>query len=681
MRLSKFLKLASIAMLLSGFLFSCKQPENKDKKIETPALTLSYLKLFEEEATDLNAPQFSVASSVTTIISDNIVAKFNYGSKTNEKLSVSVAYKDGATSLKEGENKLTLSVVAEEGKYKAWSKEITVKRAKSKVTLKPISLKVKTSSTPIKWDFAIKSGNDFIIEVPTSIASIEKADIEAYFEWDGMQNPKPRKVDFNVEGNFPIQLEAPGTAKVINMTVPEDLNGEYLEFINKVTITRKKLDEIQLKKIKLVSKTFTKKEITEFDTTPEVIETDSQFINVFFYSKTDGIQEDVELLKKITTEPELKKNGAVKTWELNNVNNELKVKVDGNLIYTVKVKRKPLLVESIGIYGNNETISVDAEEGQIYNTVASSIAIAVIPKQINSGYLVYKDVKVKAGNANEVTLAQNDPNDQAQGFSGLINLTEESTQITVTVTDPTDKDEFKLTRIFTIKKESSNPSTGPIDPSVQIAELWIGDGNMDSLNINKFKAEKDVNDEHKYKVYVSKKYNGQKVSLIVKGDGSAISADIKDGTAANSVKADGVAKFESTKTYIDVRGNSKKYIFMLENGSKKAQYEVTCVFNVAPKFTITITQPEHGIIKVYQTEKGERKDLTISASGTVEIEEGKAVYFELIAKDGKKPKKLVVDGVEHIKVTSVIAKQTPGAIAVRIDKVKNNFSVTGECGE
>ena len=120
---------------------------------------------------------------------------------------------------------------------------------------------------------------------------------------------------------------------------------------------------------------------------------------------------------------------------------------------------------------------------------------------------------------------------------------------------------------------------------------------------------------------------------------------------------------------------------MLENGSKKAQYEVICVFNVAPKFTITITQPEHGIIKVYQTKKGERKDLTISASGTVEIEEGKAVYFELIAKDGKKPKKLVVDGVEHIKVTSVIAKQTPGAIAVRIDKVKNNFSVTGECGE
>ena len=120
---------------------------------------------------------------------------------------------------------------------------------------------------------------------------------------------------------------------------------------------------------------------------------------------------------------------------------------------------------------------------------------------------------------------------------------------------------------------------------------------------------------------------------------------------------------------------------MLENGSKKAQYEITCIFDVVQKFTITITQPENGIIKVYQTKGGERIDLDISSTGTVEIEKDQAVYFELIGNDGKKPKKLVVDGIEHTAVTSTIAKQTPGAIAVRIPNVSKSFSVTGECGD
>ena len=645
-----------------------------------PSLTLSYLKVFEEVATDLDSPKFSVANDVTDVPAEKVLAKFNYGDKTDDPITVTVAYKEG-TSLKVGENKLTLSIAAVEGKHKDWSKEITVTRAKGKVVLTPISLKVKTSTTPPKWEFATKNGNDFAIEVPTSIASISQADIEAYFEWEGMQNPKPRKLDFSVESNFPIQLEAPGTAKEIKMTVPEDANGEYSAFTNKLTITRKKAEEIKLLKIKLVSKTFTKKEITDLNTPATSIPTNAQDVNVFFYSKADATQEDAELLKKITTEPELQKNGNLKTWKLNHFNNELKVKVDGAVVYTVKVTRNPLLVDSIKVYDGGNTITEDAEEGQTYTTTADRIIIAVMPKQLNSGYLIYKSVTAKAGSATEVSLPQNDPADPTQGFSGVINLTDESTQIIVTITDPTDDEDFTFNRTFTIKKESSNPSVGAIDESVKIAKLWIGHDSMDSLNANKFEATQVAGDEHKYEVHVDKKYKKQNVALIVEGVENAKTADVKDETQATSAKADGVAIFKSEKKYLNIKGNSNKYNFMLENGSKKAQYEITCIFDVVQKFTITITQPENGIIKVYQTKGGNRIDLDISSTGTVEIEKDQAVYFELIANDGKKPKKLVVDGIEHTAVTSTIAKQTPGAIAVRIPNVSKSFSVTGECGD
>ena len=654
-------------------------------KAEDPELTLSYLKLFEEEKTqptDLENPAFNVPNDKTTVTADNIVAKFNYGDKTNDEIKVAVAYKEGS-SLKVGENKLTLSVAAVEGKHKVWSKEITVTRAKA--ILKPISLKVKTSTSPLKWEFATNTGNDFAIEVPTSITSLTNADIEAYFEWNGMKAPKPRKLDFSVEGNFPIQLEAPGTPKEVKMTVPADVNGEYLEFSNKLTITRKRPEDVQLKKIKLVSSTFTKKEITDLASPSVEIPTNAQSVNVFFYSKADASTEDAELLKKISTEPELQKNGAVKTWKLDNVNNELKVKVDGTVVYTVKVKRNPLLVESIGVYEGGKTIAEDAIEGEIYNTVANTITIAVMPKQINSeGYLVYKAVTVKAGSAPEVSLPQNNSADPTQGFSGTINLTEESTQITVTIKDATEKDEFKLTRTFTIKKEASNPSLGAIDPKVQIAELWVGDGAMDKVDVNKFKAEKDASDEHKYTVHLPKTgYTSKKVALIVKGVATATTADVKDETTATSAKADGTAVFTSKNNYIYVKGKNNKYTFMLENEGKTAVYEITVEFKLELLHTITINQPEHGEIKVYQVTgtamDRKRTDLQIGADNTLKIKDGYAIYVELIAKDGKTPKKLTLNGNAIEGVTNNVELQTPGAIAKKILFVRKDYTITGEC--
>ena len=649
-----------------------------------PSLTLSYLKVFEEVATDLNAPSFNVANDITDVPAEKVIAKFNYGDKTDEQIAVAVAYKEG-TSLKLGANKLTLSVAAVEGKHKDWSEEITVTRAKGKVVLTPISLKVKTSTTPLKWEFATKNGNDFVMEVPTSIASISQADIEAYFEWDGMQNPKPRKLDFSVEGNFPIQLEAPGTAKEIKMTVPEDANGEYSAFTNKLTITRKKAEEIKLLKIKLVSKTFTKKEITDLNTPATSIPTNAQDVNVFFYSKADATQEDAELLKKITTEPELQKNGNVKTWKLDNLNNELKVKVDGTVVYTVKVTRNPLLVDSIQVYDGGNTITEDAEEGQTYTTTADKITIAVMPKQLNSGYLIYKSVTVKAGSATEVSLPQNDPADPTQGFSGVINLTDESTQITVTIKDPTDNEDFTFNRTFTINRttNSSDPTTGPIDPSVQIAELWIGDGTMDKENTNKFKAVKDSSDEHKYTVNVLKTGNSNKyLALMVNGVTEAQTADVKDMGGTNSVKANGT-KFVSTKKFSDIKGNSNKYLFLLENGDKKAVYEVTVEFTIEVLYTITVNQPENGQIKVYRIVSNngvrERVDLEIGADNTLKVN-SYAIYFELIANNGKTPKNLILNG-KPTKGPTQVEKQTPGAIAKMIFTVTKDYTVTGECGD
>ena len=117
---------------------------------------------------------------------------------------------------------------------------------------------------------------------------------------------------------------------------------------------------------------------------------------------------------------------------------------------------------------------------------------------------------------------------------------------------------------------------------------------------------------------------------------------------------------------------------MLENGGKTAQYEVTCVFDVTPKFNITVNSLENGTIKAYKMKAGARVELEIK-SGILEVEKDDTVYFELVANGGKTPKKLVVDGSEYTSVTT-LPKQTPGAIAMKI-QIKKAFVVTGECGD
>jgi len=165
---------------------------------DDPELTLSYLKVFEEEATDLETPKFNVANDVTVVPAEKVIAKFNYGNKTNEQITVTVAYKDGASSLKVGENELTLSVAAIEGKYKAWNKKITVTRAKQNTptfdsTLKKLEIKqgtetIKSEENDILLSHTVQLLKEVSSTEPLMIKT-EAKETEAKVYFANKQNP------------------------------------------------------------------------------------------------------------------------------------------------------------------------------------------------------------------------------------------------------------------------------------------------------------------------------------------------------------------------------------------------------------------------------------------------------------------------------------------------------------
>lgn len=165
---------------------------------DDPELTLSYLKVFEEEATDLETPKFNVANDVTVVPAEKVIAKFNYGNKTDEQITVIVAYKDGASSLKVGDNELTLSVAAIEGKYKAWNKKITVTRAKQNTptfdsTLQKLEIKQGTETIKSEEnDILLSHTVQLLKEVSGTeqlIIETEAKETEAKVYFANKQNP------------------------------------------------------------------------------------------------------------------------------------------------------------------------------------------------------------------------------------------------------------------------------------------------------------------------------------------------------------------------------------------------------------------------------------------------------------------------------------------------------------
>ena len=77
----------------------------------------------------------TVPADTTEIKTDNIVAKFNYGTETNTQIDVGVI----AGSLSMGDNAVTLFVPKVSGRYNAWSKVLTVTREPYDMVPYPLS--------------------------------------------------------------------------------------------------------------------------------------------------------------------------------------------------------------------------------------------------------------------------------------------------------------------------------------------------------------------------------------------------------------------------------------------------------------------------------------------------------------------------------------------------------------
>lgn len=688
-----------VAFFVATFVACQQGGGGKDTKdgAEDPELILTAMNIAKQDIDKADLlkptwPSITVDNAKATLTSNDILAKFKYGKGGDKPFTVHVSKEN----LDVGNNSITLTVPQEKGKHKAWTHALVVVRKADNggggggqdVHFKMKSFKLKTNDSPLTWKLAVEKDGKWEVEVPNAMTKVEAAtDAEAYFEWDGMGTPSPRKLDFTVEGGFPIQLAEPSVAKEVKITVPAS-EGVYPVFNATIVIKRKSIESLQLKKIKIQSAVFEKKEIKDLGS--GVYEHDkptpAQSVNVFFYSDENAQTEDIDLVNAITTEPELKKVGTLKVWELNEKANVLKIKVKNILTYTVKINRAPLEVDVIAVTGktSNAVVANPVKEGASYTSQENELTLFVTPKQ----HFKYKKITAQLENETPIELKQptGPTATELDPYEGNITIKDgNANNITIKVVDPSEKDELALVRKFTVTKSNENPATDPIDPSVAIASLYLGDGLMDKNNINKFEAQKVAGDDHRYTAHVLKSYRNQQLALIVQGGASALGAKITDEATQPTpdVLANGTGVFKSNATYYEVKANQSKYVFMLTNGVKKAQYEVTVTFDVVKQNKITVTQPaSDGQIKFYTLKGGVRTDLTIETVGgkhVVKVDDGTGVYIELVANEGKKPKKLIVDGTPHTSVTT-IAKQTVGAIAVRV-VCKKDFEVSGECGE
>jgi len=210
---------------------------------DDPVLTLSYLKVFEEEATDLETPKFNVTNDVTVVPAEKVIAKFNYGNKIDEQITVTVAYKNGATSLKVGENELTLSIAAIEGKHKAWNKKITVMRAKQNSPTDNSSLKkllIKQGSEILKTeenDILLSHTVQLLKEVSSTeplVIETETKETEAKVYFANKQNPTDtdweevkQKSYTNYEAIIKIKCKHGQSSTIYTIAVEKPLPANY----------------------------------------------------------------------------------------------------------------------------------------------------------------------------------------------------------------------------------------------------------------------------------------------------------------------------------------------------------------------------------------------------------------------------------------------------------------------
>lgn len=618
-------------------LFSCKDPSKgktpdgnttgNTPDTSAPKLKLVSMKICGTPIADSELDKetwtaVTVENAQKTLASTNIKAEFDYGDQKKQTMTVNVE----PATLNVGNNDVTLSVAEEKGKWQAWTHKVTITRLdENKVNFKLNSFKLKVTTG--QWEFAKKVGDKFVVEVPNTMKSIAAiADMEATFEWDNMQAPKPRILPFTVADVFPIQLAEPGTEKEIKLTVAKAANDEYPEWIGSVYIKRK-TDTVTLARMKLAGNLFPKKELTPITKTWDAGTTSAPSVNVYFYHEADASQENPDLITKITTEPQLVEGLNVRTWNLTEPTNTLKVMVGGVEQCTITLKREAITVEKIQVFAvkDNSFVAENAEEGQTYKTSSNDVRFVVEPKEGHK----YDKMTVQIGEqgtATELTVASGDTN-----YTGTLTLTGEENAIILKAVDESKKDAFTMTRKFNIKK-IADPSTGGIDEKVKIKELWVGNGKKSSFtdvflmnkeNGNKFKATVDASDPHKYTVNVDKIYlkYSFNVGLLVSGDTGAETASIKDPFMRPSDPkgvADGQTVFASPTVYKSLKKGKDDdfvvYEFTLENGDKQATYQVTIKFDQEVKFKLTITNPTGGIIKVWEIDdQGERQELQTNA--------------------------------------------------------------------
>ena len=220
-------KLVIIAMFFSLFLFSCEQlgtkyaPQNSDSKESKyekpnndPKLMLLSLEVYGKSTTDLNNPQFTVGSDITTISSSDVVAKFNYGNKTGELIPVIV--ENG--TLNEGSTTIRLSIEAVNGKHKAWNTDITIKRMYPELKLTAIRF-YNSSFYEFRRYMDITHGS---LTVSNAMTEITSNNIHCFFKDD--DSSSSTCIDVTIE-NGKLNVGK----NIVKLSIPEVEASDYKE--------------------------------------------------------------------------------------------------------------------------------------------------------------------------------------------------------------------------------------------------------------------------------------------------------------------------------------------------------------------------------------------------------------------------------------------------------------------
>ena len=187
---------------------------------EDPVPVLKSLEIHGVSVKDVSKPDVTLYKAKTSVIPENVVAKFDYGKEKDKKIDVEVA---NGSSLKMGDNTIKLNVKAVKGQYKAWEQDVKIKLGA--VDLKFISMTIHRED--VKEDWTCKFDNKH--------KNIMTDDVNATFELSpGITKTIPLTVT-----NCPNELVA-GTPTTVHFVAPAS-KDEYNKWEQDVVVTRKEL--------------------------------------------------------------------------------------------------------------------------------------------------------------------------------------------------------------------------------------------------------------------------------------------------------------------------------------------------------------------------------------------------------------------------------------------------------